>query len=213
MERPKILYIYDPLCGWCYGFSPVIRQLKNQYQSQLDFQVYSGGMAVGHRTAPIKQAYGYIKNALGVVEQTTGVRFGSEFRDLLEDGSYVYNSIPPCLALTVFKDLSAQNPVDFADDLQHAFFYEGKSLNDLATLQTLAERYDIAPEDFAQAYQDERYRRMMYNEFRYCQQLGVTGFPTLIFQHSDQMKVLSRGYQPYNILQAMLEQTLTANAS
>ncbi len=213
MERPKIVYVYDPLCGWCYGFSQVIRQLKDQYESQLDFQVYSGGMAVGQRAVPIKQAYGYIKNALGVVEQTTGVRFGSNFKALLEDGEYVYNSIPPCLALTVFKDLSAQSPVDFAHDLQHAFFYEGKSLNDPATFQSLAERYGIAPGDFAQAYQDESYRQMMYEEFRYCQQLGVTGFPTLIFQHADQRNILSRGYQSYDTLQAVVEEILTTYAS
>ena len=28
---PELLYIQDPLCGWCYGMSPVISQVQQDF--------------------------------------------------------------------------------------------------------------------------------------------------------------------------------------
>ena len=30
-QKPTILYVYDIMCGWCYGFSPVINRLYEEY--------------------------------------------------------------------------------------------------------------------------------------------------------------------------------------
>jgi putative protein-disulfide isomerase len=39
-----LYYVYDPLCGWCYGFSPVINQLKESMQDEFTIEVISGVM-------------------------------------------------------------------------------------------------------------------------------------------------------------------------
>ena len=78
MENGKfsIIYVYDALCGWCYGFSPVIKQVFEKYQAQFDFEVISGGMILGERQGPIGEVAAYIKGAYKTVEDTTGVKFG-----------------------------------------------------------------------------------------------------------------------------------------
>jgi putative protein-disulfide isomerase len=42
--KPKIIYCYDAYCGWCYGFSPVIKELWLKHREQFDFETISGGM-------------------------------------------------------------------------------------------------------------------------------------------------------------------------
>ncbi|HVE60446.1 MAG TPA: hypothetical protein VNA26_01410, partial [Chitinophagaceae bacterium] len=39
-----VYYCYDALCGWCYGFSPVMKKIEQEYKDQVSFDVLSGGM-------------------------------------------------------------------------------------------------------------------------------------------------------------------------
>ena len=33
--QPVIYYCYDAYCGWCYGFSPVIKKIADEYKDLL----------------------------------------------------------------------------------------------------------------------------------------------------------------------------------
>jgi putative protein-disulfide isomerase len=202
-------YVYDPLCGWCYGFSPVISKIRHTYLHKVRFEVISGGLAIGPRAAPVKEAYGYIKGALPVVENRTGVRFGDKFRqNILEEGTYVYNSDPPNTAMTVFKEFRPEEAIAFAHDMQTAFFYEGKSLNDLSTYIKLIEKYAIDPTEFSRRFSLPEYAGKTQQEYALAQQLGVNGFPTLILETPERLIVLSRGYTDYPTTTANLEKAL-----
>jgi putative protein-disulfide isomerase len=73
--KPKIIYCYDAYCGWCYGFSPVIKELWLKYREQFDFETISGGMIPVEATKHIGTIASYIQGAYQTVEQTTGVTF------------------------------------------------------------------------------------------------------------------------------------------
>ena len=61
--RPTLIYCYDAYCGWCYGFSPVIKKIAAQYKDELYIEVLSGGMMVGDAVMPIeKKDFEYITN-------------------------------------------------------------------------------------------------------------------------------------------------------
>ena len=64
-----IIYCYDAYCGWCYGFSPVIRRLSHEYAHQLNFEVLSGGMILHEKPLAISVTARYIQNAYKKVEE------------------------------------------------------------------------------------------------------------------------------------------------
>lgn len=68
---PTIYYCYDAYCGWCYGFSPVIKQLSELYADRMAFEVLSGGMILPDTPRHIGAVAGYISEAYKVVEETT----------------------------------------------------------------------------------------------------------------------------------------------
>lgn len=208
MEKPQLVYVFDPLCGWCYGFSPVIQKLKDQYAGKVTWLIYSGGLAIGDRVAPVKEKFAYIKGALQTVTQTTGVVFGEGFRQLLEEGSYVYNSEPPSIALTVVRSLQGKDPVAFAHDLHHVFFYEGKSLNELETYLPLVEKQGIDTETFIAEFKGDTARRKTLEEFRFVREIGISGYPALIFVRGKQAHLLAPGYQKYAPLAKEIDKLL-----
>ncbi|MTI30926.1 DsbA family protein, partial [Xanthovirga aplysinae] len=121
--KPKFIYVFDPLCGWCYSFSPVVKKIHDYYQEAADFSVLSGGMRVGSNVGPIYEMAPIINPGMPRIKELTGVEFGSNFKELLQEGSYRYDSEPACIALTVFKEINEKDALAFASDMQKALFY------------------------------------------------------------------------------------------
>ncbi|GAB2960156.1 DsbA family protein [Hymenobacter coalescens] len=210
----QLLYIFDPLCGWCYGTSPVVQRLADEFAERVPVTVLSGGMITGAEVGPIRQVWDYVSQASEQVAQVTGVPFGEAFRQLGQEGSYLNDSEPPSRALQAFKQLDPlHREAAFAHALQHAHFADGQDLNAPETYAALARQFSLDPEEFLRWWDSDAARQATQHEFEVVQRLGVQGFPTLIFAHGQQGYVLSRGYQPYEQLKAGLEQLLRDTAA
>ena len=77
--NPLIIYCYDAYCGWCYGFSPVIKSLNKKYNTHFDFETISGGMIPIESTQHISKIAPFILDAYKSVEETTGFKFGEDY--------------------------------------------------------------------------------------------------------------------------------------
>ncbi len=76
---PTLIYIYDALCGWCYGFTPVMQQLEAAYRDKVAFDVLSGGMVPPEHAQPVRAKASYIAGAYKTVEEYTGIQFGEAY--------------------------------------------------------------------------------------------------------------------------------------
>jgi putative protein-disulfide isomerase len=196
--RDKIIYIYDPLCGWCYAFSSVIQKLKDNYQEYFDFEIYSSGMLIGNNSFEINEVSEFISNTITGIEKHTKVIFGENFKKLLNT-NYQYSSLKPSIALTVFKELKKNESINFASDIQKSFFYGGKDLNELNTYLELIEQYGISKSDFTEMFFNPVYEAKTYNtDFNILTKYKINNIPSIIRVKNDKRIVLSRGYQDYN---------------
>lgn len=204
-----IIYVYDALCGWCYGFSPVIQQLHEAMHDQAHFAVISGGMITGPRIGPIGEVAGYIQQAYKDVEQATGVKFGEKFLTrTLAQGTAIFTSIPPAIALALFKTALPEQAVAFAATLQKAIYYDGLQPLNLDEYAPYAAAYGLDGDQFVAALSDPTYERAAKKEFAYTASLGVNGFPTVLVQKAQRSYVVARGYLPYPALQARVKQAM-----
>ncbi|MGD1892929.1 MAG: DsbA family protein [Cyclobacteriaceae bacterium] len=198
----KIIYAYDALCGWCYGFSPVIEAFHQKHREEIDFEVLSGGMVTGSRIGPIGEVAPYIRHAYRDVEQATGVKFGEAFlKDVLEDGQTIFTSVPPAIAMSVFKSHRAEEAVLFASALQKAIYYDGLAPEDTAAYGQLAEEFGINKNIFTQQMAESKFLAEAQKEFYRTQQLGVQGFPTVFAEVENTYYPLTRGYTPLDELE------------
>lgn len=207
---PELLYIHDPLCGWCYGMSPVINRIQQDFAGRVDVSVLCGGMVKGNEARPISARWGYIEHALGDVEKATGVQFGAAFKALGAAGSYVYDSEPPSRAIAAFRHLT-QDPartVAFAHAVQAALFHDGQDLNRPATYEALLAPFEVDGTEFQRRFESPEAARAIQQEFAAVARIGVQGFPTAVLRLGEQGYVLARGYQPHEQLRQGLEQLL-----
>lgn len=197
-EKPELIYVYDALCGWCYGFSPVITRLRQEFDRQLDFLVLSGGMVRGDNVALVSSMYDFLKKASEEVENATGVSFGSGFLEgLLEDPDAILNSEPAALAMATFRLEKKEQAVDFAAAIQKAIYFDGMHTDNMDGFAHIAERFGISKDWFDKTITDPEVLQIVENEFNMIAKMGVKGFPTLLLRKGEEMEVISRGYQSY----------------
>jgi putative protein-disulfide isomerase len=208
MQKPKIIYFFDTLCGWCYGFSPVIKKLVEQYGDEFEFEVISGGMVTGERVQPASVMADYILDAYPRLETMTGVKFGELYLDMLREGTRRQSSFEPSLVMTTFKHLLPEKAVFFAHDLQKANYYDGLDLNDFANYQSLIEHYGLDWAIFTEKMQTEAMQKATLQDFETSTAYGVTGFPTVFFENETVRSPLSRGYQSFENLDDIMEQVV-----
>ena len=194
----SLIYCYDAYCGWCYGFSPVMKQVAAIYSDQLEIEVLSGGMIVGEAVQPIENMAHYIEGAYQNVEQLSGIKFGADYLWHIRHpdlSDWVMNSEKPAIALCIFKEYYPEKQVAFAADLQYALHFEGRDLCDDEAYRHLLEKYGINEEAFFTKLQDETYKEQAHYEFSLCKQLQVTGYPAVLLQENDsKFHLLARGY-------------------
>lgn len=208
LMEPVIYYCYDAYCGWCYGFSPVIKKIAEEWQDKLVFEVLSGGMMPKEAARPVSSIAGYISQAYKTVEERTGIRFGEDFLWHMfnpEQSDWIMHSEKSAAALCIFKEIHQGLQVAFASDLQYALNYEGRDLTDDEAYRHLLLKYGIPEETFYSRLNSEVYAEKARYEFSLCKQLQVTGFPQVLLQAGPQkFYLLARGYTDYDSLQERL---------
>lgn len=206
---PKIIYIYDPLCGWCYGFSPVIRKIQEEYKSRMDFEIISGGMVVGDRVGPVGAFADYILKALPRLEELTGVTFGEPYLSQLRDKSLFLSSLKPCIALEVFKSFNEKDAIAFASSMQKAHYIDGKSLEEESVYIDLIKPFNIDSTEFLKRLNSDEFRMETSNQFKMIQEWGITGFPAVILVKDNQFYLIAKGYVDYANLNKTIEKILS----
>lgn len=202
--KTTIIYCFDAYCGWCYGFSPVIKRFEEEYKDRFSFEVLSGGMIITEIPIPISATAPYIQKAYKTVENTTGITFGEDYLWHInnpEKSDWFPNSEKPAIALCIFKEYYPDQQVAFATDLQYALHFEGRDLCDNEAYRHLLEKYAIPIDEFYVKLGSMEYKEMAHYEFALVKQLQVTGFPTVLMQVSDsKFYLLNRGYTDYDSL-------------
>ena len=81
----KLIYIMDPLCGWCYGIRTIYWNCLKSIKNEIKFEILPGGMWVGEnvrRQSP--QMVSFFLVTIQQLEEHTGIEFGNAYRELLK---------------------------------------------------------------------------------------------------------------------------------
>ncbi|WP_235843771.1 DsbA family protein [Morganella psychrotolerans] len=179
-------YIYDPLCGWCYGIAPFIQAAHAQ---GVKIALHGGGMITGSQRRPVDDALReMILSHNQRITQLTGQPFTDAYHALLKNTEWVMDSVPPIAAILSAQSQSGKG-IEMLDACQKAYYQDGLPL----TKETLCKLAADLSIDDIQSDQTEQH----INESR---QLFVHqpagGFPTLlleengVFQHIPNQAVL-----------------------
>lgn len=175
-------YIYDPLCGWCYGAAPLVRAAREI----LAVQAHGGGMMTGpNRQSVTPQLRAYVKQHDARIAQLTGQRFGPAYADgLLQASGVVLDSEPPTAAILAAEAIAGRG-LDMLAQLQIAHYVEGRRIAEPATLSEVAAELGLDTQAFAAAFarQSGAAVQCHIEETRHLmEEVGARGFPSFVLE-------------------------------
>ena len=183
MVSATLHYYYDPLCGWCYGASPLLKAAAALPGLVID--MHAGAMMSGEGRQQVSpQLRQYVMPHDARIHALTRQPFGDAyFEGLLRDESAVFDSTPPTLAILAAQALGS-SPLAMLARIQHAHYADGRRIADTATLQQLAVEQGLTVADFdaEMARQADVFAAHVGRSRRDMAQHGLRGFPSLLLQ-------------------------------
>jgi putative protein-disulfide isomerase len=206
----RLVYFADPMCSWCYGFSPVITALAERFEGRLPLDLVMGGLRAGNTVAMRAEDTDYIRNAWTRVGAATGQPFDLGFFD--REG-FVYDTEPACRAVVTARRLMPRMALPFMARVQRAFYAENRDTTAGDELSGVAEEAGFDRSEFSAAFAAAETRNETFRDFLTAQSLGIHGFPTLIAGSEERgYALLTNGYRPLDDLAEPLERWLAAGA-
>lgn len=173
---PHLVYFADPMCSWCWGFSPVIDAIARRHPD-LPIRLVLGGLRPFTETPMDEQAKAKTRQHWQHVEAASGQPFDYGFFD--REG-FVYDTEPAARAVVAARRLDAGHAFPLNRRIAHAFYAENRDVTDADVLTALAAAEGLDTEAFAAVLNDDATRQETLADFAVSQASGVTGFPTLV---------------------------------
>jgi putative protein-disulfide isomerase len=187
MAAPHLIYFSDPMCSWCYGFSPVIEDIRRTFGSALPIRVVMGGLRPGTETPMTEEAKIEIADHWTHVDGSGMARPG-----------FVYDTDPAARAVVVARRDGEEMAAAFLTRTQRAFYAEGRDVTTPEVLADLADELGLDRAPFLEAWASEELKEETWRDYAISQRAGVTGFPTLVAGPNDEgvYGVVTRGFAP-----------------
>jgi len=184
-------YIFDPLCGWCYGAAPLIAAARGI--PGLHIALHAGGMMTGaNRHAVTPHLRNFVMSHDRRIALMTGQPFGDAYFDgLLRDDGAILDSTAPSAAIIAAEKLAGRG-LDMLRLVQHAHYVDGRRVADAALLGELARQLQLAPQAFAESYarlESGAIEQHFTDSRGWLARSGGQGFPTIVLEQAEQTLV------------------------
>lgn len=217
MPAPKqlttLIYCYDPMCSWCWGFKPVWQRLQEMLQplitqGELIIEYRVGGLARDSDQPMPETMQNMLQDTWRNIRQQLGTEFNFDFWHDCQPRRSTY---PACRACLVARKHGLEEKM--IEQIQHAYYLQARNPSDLDTLTQCATDIGIAADVFSERMQAIQQQQLLEQEVQQARQLGLNSFPSLALHNHQQIVSINIDYQNPDSMMLQLEQAMAALAA
>ncbi|OCC02664.1 protein-disulfide isomerase [Labrys sp. WJW] len=189
-----VTYLFDPLCGWCYGAAPMLQRLR---AAGVAVSPVPTGLFTGPGARPMDAGFAaYAWSNDQRIERLTGQHFTEAYRNQVldaEDG--LFDSGPATLALTAVVLAEPERELDALAAIQAGRYVEGRDTTSLACLVAILRDAGFIAAADRLATPDEALlaanRARIVEGRALMASLGAQGVPALVAQRYGQQRLIA----------------------
>jgi len=190
----KVHYFFDPMCGWCYGATPLIEAIEKSDKFNL---IFHGGGMISRRKLDASFKHHILENDKQIAH-LTGAKFGPEYLARLTGSEEVIlDSFLPLQAMQAGEAIGIK-PLTLLKSLQKAHYQEGKPLEQAQTLDDIASKLKLNGLNWKAFLQTEdigfKLKSALAESKKLMREHDVNGFPTLIMEQNGNWKKLPHSH-------------------
>lgn len=197
MTGLTLYYILDPMCSWCYGFSPVLEAVIPHLPTAATLRYVMGGLAPDSAQPMPPQMQQYVQQHWREVAARTGAEFNFDFWSVCTP---VRSTYPSCRAVLAAGLQGQQHIGPMIKAIQRAYYRQARNPSLAATLVELAAEIGLDAARFADELNSPEVARRLQEDFQFRSRLGVQGFPTLVAEKGDKFYGLTIGWAPAEVV-------------
>ena len=191
------------MCSWCWGFSPVIDQVRAHFGREFPMRLLMGGLRPGTDEPMTFGMKAEIKGHWEHVQEASGQPFDFAFFDREE---FVYDTEPPSRAVVTVRRLEPDRAFDIFKSIQDAFYTRNLDVTDPGIIAGIAEELGLNRVTFSAEFTAGHTITETWKDFETSRQLGITGFPTLIAgSNKDGYEIITAGYRKWEKVKEAIE--------
>ena len=200
-----VYYVADPMCSWCWGFTPAIEMLSARFAATIELRYIMGGLARDSDEAMPADMRRYVRGAWQEVEARTGANFNWDFWEKCQPRRSTYPSCRAVLAAAAQK--KSAGPAMF-HRIQRAYYTEARNPADVSTLVELAAELDLDAERFASDLASAQIEEALHDDFAQRRRLQANSFPSLVLSCDERSRWIARGWLAADEVEAALKTAL-----
>lgn len=133
MQELSATYLFDPLCGWCYGASPMIERLLS---ASVDVRLLPTGLFSGSGAREMDASFAaYAWSNDQRIERLSGQPFSEDYRsNVLNKPGSLFDSGAATLAITAAGHMDHRKRFDALRLIQHARYVKGLDITNVPVL-------------------------------------------------------------------------------
>ena len=184
----KIYYLFDPLCGWCYGAKPALETVASQYPVELTPTglFFRSGRVMDADFA--QYAWGNDQR----IQRLTGQPFSTAYRENVLQGGGQFDSQNSLLALTAVRKMAPEQEIAVLSALQTARYIDGRDNADLNVIADILHTQGLG--DAVPKLHDPQIKQTLLARINFGQQLtqrlGVSGVPQLVLERDGEWELV-----------------------
>lgn len=207
---PTLVYCYDPMCSWCWGFKPVWQALQTQLQPLIEkyglvIRYQLGGLAPDSDVPMPDELAQQIEATWQRIHAQLGTPFNFDFWQLNQPRRSTY---PACRACLVARDYGLEQEMVLA--IQQAYYLNAKNPSNLDTLSECAQTIGLDQDVFEAEWRECFENKSLEKEVMQARQLGLNSFPSLALIINHQSYPISVDYQSADRLLKQIDKQLSS---
>lgn len=187
-------YLFDPLCGWCYGANALLPYFIQDQHLRLNLIPTGLFSAQGARQMTAEFARYAWENDRRIA-RITGQIFSERYRqDVLGNIAQPFDSGPATLALTAVHLTEPQAEYQVLKAIQHARYVAAQDITQLSVLAEILGLEGMADAQRLLISQSDTLRHTMASRLgrgrNWLESVNAQGVPTLILEESSGARVI-----------------------
>jgi len=201
--KKEIIFVVDPMCSWCWGFTPVIETLLKTRSEGYQFSLVVGGLRTKGEMPWNETSKEYLKSHWKQVSQRTGQSFSAS---LFEKEQFEYDTYPACKAVVTVRELfGTKGSFEYLHSIQEAFYAGAKDITSVMVLTDLVKDLGLNSESFKTFFESERAQLLMEHDFAKARSMGANAFPSVVIIDEEGHMICQKGYRSLTEMQKLLK--------
>lgn len=196
--NPTLFYVHDPMCSWCWGFRKTWESVTLRLPEHIDVKYLLGGLAADTNEPMPQNMQINIRDTWRVIQKKIpGTEFNFDFWQQCKPRRSTY---PSCRAVIAARE---QNPLIekiMILAIQEAYYLHARNPSDDDVLIYLAGKLELDTKQFSNDLSSTETQNKLMSEIQIGKELGVRGFPSIIYETKNNRKLLQFDYNSPDVI-------------